>query len=313
MVGGFEHSWSTENHVASDAEALGLTVERIVEPRTSAEYEGFAQDLPVACVGADLLLYVKRYGLPPSAEKLWRTCEQSCTTASLHLDLYRGLDREREVGVDPFWLVNHVFTADGGSQDWFAERGVNHQWLAPACVSSECVQVEPLAEELEQDSAQIAFVGSTRSYHAQWSWRGEMLAALRKRYGARFATYGPHDGGALRDLSLNALYQTPGRVVVGDSLALPGHRDYFSDRYWETIGRGGFLIGPRVPGIERFFEDGRHFVGYDPGDLLGLFGQIDGWLEHPVEARAIADAGQKYVAATGTYRHRVQQILETVL
>src|SRR4051794_35644962 len=108
----FAHSWSTESHVARDAEALGHEVTRIVEPPKADN--AFLLDLYEAARDSQLMLYTKSCGLPPEAISLWRQLEQAgVRTASYHLDLYVGLPRECEVGVDPFWRTGTVFTVDG--------------------------------------------------------------------------------------------------------------------------------------------------------------------------------------------------------
>lgn len=311
-IGSFEKSWSTETHLARDAEALGCTVHRIEERELAKALAG-GLNMALTVKDVDLVLYTKTAGLPTLAGQLWRLLEgEGIKTASFHLDLYRGLARGTEILSDPFWQTQVVLTADGDPETTaeLALLGINHRWLPPACVSDEAIPVDdPLPIG---DGGQIVFVGSTRSYHAEHPWRLEMLAALRARYGHHFQAYGPQEGTITRGLDLNRLFQTPGRIVIGDNLTLPGHRAYFSDRYFETVGRGGFLIAPRVPGLEAFLQDGGHYVGYDLGDLDGLFELIDFYLDAPRIARLIARDGQAHVAANHCYTHRVREMLRAL-
>lgn len=307
-VAPFEHDYGTEFHVARDAEAIGCTVTRVPERDGLHKIHKVAFD-------CEVLLYTKGGGLPDDATQLWRDVESvGVITASHTLDLFHGLRRETEVGQNPFWTVDTVFSADGGTPvEWWWERGVDHRWSPPAIVSDEAIDVDldgaGLADVI---GAEIVFVGSSMAYHHEHHWRIEMLGALARRYGTKFATFGPHSGVVVRGLDLNRLYQRPGRIVVGDSLALPGHRDYFSDRYFETVGRGGFLIGPRVPGLDAFLTEGEHFVGYDQGDIDQLCDRIDFWLDAPDKAREIARAGQAHVRDHHTYRHRVASMLDVL-
>ena len=151
-----------------------------------------------------------------------------------------------------------MFTPDGdpASEAWFAEQGINHVYVPPAVVSDECT-VGNYRPELDHD---VIFVGS-KHYHPEWPHRGELLAWLEATYGDRFKRYGG-DVQVMRGQDLNDLYASA-KVVVGDSLCLPGHTRYWSDRYYETVGRGGFLIAPCVPGIEEHFTDGEHLLFYD--------------------------------------------------
>lgn len=305
-LGSWDRPWTTESYVAADAERIpGVHVVRVQEPRHARP--GFLAELETVASDADLLLYQKTWGLPPETVQLWRRLEQrGCRTASYHLDLYVGLRREAEVGYDPFWKTGVVFTADGdpGTEILLARKGIDHRWLPAAVGSDQTHSGAPLRPRPEVD---VAFVGS-RSYHPEWPWRRTLLENLAARYGTRFACY-PLDGQSrLHGQALNDLYASV-PVIVGDSLALPGHRDYFSDRFFETVGRGGYLIGPNVPGIEKFFTSGDHLDLYDLGDLDHVFELIDEALANPADARARAIAGQAHVRAEHTYRHRVEQML----
>lgn len=310
-IGNFGRSWNTEEHVARDAEALGIEVLRLDENRV-ADWLSDEPGEAVAAIGVpDLVLYTKTHGLPADpAVALWRSLERHGTkTASYHLDLYAGLARGEEVLTDPFWRTGTVFTADGGPSTTAAleQVGVTHRWLAAACVSDEVCAVEP---DTFQEHPPVIFVGSHRGYHAEWPWRGELLRGLRRRYGSSFEAIGAPN--YVRGLALNRLYQTPGRVVVGDSLALPGRRNYWSDRYYETLGRGGFLVAPGVPGLEKHFTEGLHFSGYDPGNLEQVFALVDLALSDAATARRTALEGQAHVRRHHTYKHRVVELLSVV-
>lgn len=301
-VAAFEHSFATEAHAARDAEALGVTVDRVIETRNADPR--FLAELEERATGADLLIYQKTHGLPAAATDLWARLEAGGTaTASYHLDLYIGLRRGRQAFDDPFWRTGTVFTADGdpATTARLAELGINHRWLPAAVVSDET----ELGQQQERYDHDVVFVGSQR-YHPEWPWRTELLDYLKARYGARFAIYDHHP--PTRGQDLNDLYATA-RVVVGDSLALPGHERYWSDRYYETIGRGGFLVAPHVPGIDEHFTDWEHLRYYDVGDTASVGALVDHYLDHPKQARAIASRGREHVAAHHTYRNRVAQML----
>ncbi len=271
----------------------------------------------------DLLMFTRTRGLP-DATALWRQVESWGTkTCSYHLDLYVGLQREAGIEDDPFWTTQYVFTPDGDprSAEFFAAHGINHIWSPPAVVSDECVP----GKWNDKYDFDVVFVGS-EGYHPEWPWRPQLIDFLRHTYGDRFRRFGGDcPGGPTRGLALNDLYATA-RVVVGDSLCLPGHTNYFTDRYFETVGRGGFLVAPWVPGIEDFLTPGDpdryagHFDWYlhpdDPRNprtvdaaLSGLRTTIDYWLRQPERARLFAANGQAHVRANHTYRHRLEEAL----
>ncbi len=113
----------------------------------------------------------------------------------------------------------------------------------------------------------------------------------------------------MRNQDLNDLYASVA-IVVGDSLALPGHTRYWSDRPYETVGRGGFLLMTHVPGLEEHFTDREHLVFWDAGNFSQLDQLIDAYLSDPDERLRISTAGQAHVRAHHTYRHRLVVLLE---
>lgn len=298
-AGDFSQSWHTESHVARDMETLGHEV-----VRHQSEFRG---PLLNACADADLLLLQANGGLPSEFAASWlRDVEAlGCATASYHLDLFVGLPRADRIDHDVMFRAGTVFTADGDphSAEVFASHGVNHRWLPPAVVSDECVPGRYRAQ-YEYD---VVFVGA-ENYHEAWPQRRALIERMRAEYGNRFGLFGHHP--PTRDLNLNDLFATA-RVVVGDSLSLPGHSLYTSDRLFETLGRGGVLVYPRIPGIEDAFglRDHEHLRYYEIGDFDGCVAIIDELLDDAVGARAMAARGQAFVAGRHTYRDRVQQML----
>lgn len=310
-VGNFKHSWCTEVHVTRDAERIeGVKVARIQEPRLQRSYEHFFAQVERVAADADVLVYQRTWGLPPEAIDMWRRIEANgCQTISYHLDLYLGLEREQGIEDDPFWRTGVVFTADGDPRTTtaLAKHGIDHRWMPAAIVSDEAVP--GVAHNVGVH--EVLFMGSAGArYHPEWPWRRTLLMGLDKRYGPRFLRL-PRDGVRVHGPQLSGLYASM-PVVVGDSLALPGHCNYWSDRFYETVGRGGYLIGPNVPGIQQHFKSGEHLDLYELGDLDHVFELVDQALANRDDAREIARAGQAHVAANHTYTHRVRAIAESL-
>lgn len=302
--------WTTENHVASSLEELGHEVIKLQEGEVRAvEVAGLVTDH-----GADLFLWTQTYNLAEAggtreerAGMLDALKANGVPTVAFHLDRYWGLSREHQIFEEP-WFQNcdFVFSADGGNQERFQEAGVNHYWLKPAVYGPECVQGEPKGRY----KADVAFVGSSRTYHPEWPWRQELIAMLQEEYGRRFRLW--PQGRSVRGSNLSDLYAST-KVVVGDSCFAGQCRDYWSDRVAETLGRGGFLLFPRVDGLEADFIDGEHLVLYEAGDAAGLKALIDRWLRDPEGRDRIRLAGHEHVKAHHTYVHRMQEMLGVLL
>lgn len=299
VVGNFAQPWTTETYVARELSRLGHEVIRKSFPR-----DGFPDIEAAASVSQ--LLVMQGSQLPDHAVEMFRRVEaRGCVTAGYHLDIFRGLAREGRVDTEAFWRMGHVFTADGDpdTQAWMAEHGVNHHWLPAACVTDE-IGVGQRRDSWEHD---VVFVGS-RNYHAEWPWRRLLLQTLAGVYGAQFRAY---DGNAIRGIECNDLYASA-RVVVGDSMFADRRRNYWSDRYYETIGRGGFLVAPHVDGLEAHLVDTVHFAEYTIGSLNDVCDTIDFHLAHWDHARDIAQCGLEHVRAHHTYRHRMIELLDVV-
>lgn len=295
--------YATEVHLARELELLGHEVQRVDERYAVPTIERAAAEH-----ASDLVLYMKCHGLPKNeAAEMWPRIEARGTkTASVHLDAYLGLDREREIGVDPMWWTQTVWTADGSEEmrERCARLGIDHRWFPPAIATEEAERVGLVRPELAHD---VVFVGHTRYPHAKaWPWRGQLLDFLRGRYGDRFKTF--DHGSGMRNQALSDLCASA-KVVVGDSLVRPGTENYWSDRYFETVGRGGFLVAPEVPGIKAFLTDYMHLRYYDVGNTDRLGKIIDCYLEEPTWRADIAKRGRAHVLAHHTYSHRLRAML----
>lgn len=287
-------------------EQLGHTVVRMQEDEVS-----WADRLG-ACRYADLFWWVQTYDLAHHWDQAEaRTAVEKLNgmlpTVSQHLDLWHGLARADQLAVEPFFRTRYVFTADGDHDDGWAALGVNHRWLPPAVYGPECVPGAPRS----LFRSDIAFVGSWRGYgHAEW-WpqRRAMLDFLRRRYRSRLRFW-PR-GRAVRGADLNDLYASV-KVTVGDSCFADRSTRYFSDRAFETVGRGGFLVMPYIPALAEMLTEREHCAYYTPGDLDELGATIDHYLADDGERERIRAAGQAHVAANHTYAHRVQAVLDVL-
>jgi len=294
-IGNFRPFWSTENHVAISFEELGWGVKKIQENEMTA-----GQVLEESKKGYDFLLYTRTWA-EVGRQYLELLKDIKIPTVSFHLDLYWGLDREIGIGSDPFFKSNYVFSADGGHQKEFKKAGINHYWLPAGVLRRECYLGKP-REIFKRD---VIFVGSF-TYHQEWLYRKILIKWLLDTYGERFILFGMRE--SIRGDDLNDLYASA-KVVVGDSCYSPY---YWSDRIPETLGRGGFLIHPKVPGLEKEYQYYKHFIPYNLGDWGSLKEIIDYYIEADEEREKIRLAGHQFVKENHTYTNRVKTMLKVL-
>ena len=299
LLGNLRPEHSTENDLVWSLRDLGYPV------TTFQEDEDTTETILRDCVAENvaLLIYVHTHSWQApghmSLDDLWKELQAShIRTCSFHLDLYWGLNqndgREDRIGQHAFFRTERIFTADGGHQKEFLERlGTDrHVWLPPAICKREATPGEYTASL----AADVGFVGAD-SYHPEHSFRGRLIEFLRSVYGSRFRLYQGYRGKVLRDVYASV------KVLVGDSCGV-GARRYWSDRYPETAGRGGFLITPQseglmIPGI----------VHFEPGNLHDLQDKIDWYLEHEEARLACQKAAWLWVRENETYSNRMTSLL----
>lgn len=308
FVGNFNVSYTSETHHANTLEALGHTVNRLQEGKANSS------DILRSAIDSQLLVWVHTHGWVTPIQEGYTVghifkalAERNIPTMTYHLDLWFGINRQKDLKDDEFYsTIGHFFTVDRLMADWFNENTeVKGHYLTAGVYEPECYMAEPV----EQPPHDVAFVGS-RGYHKEWQYRPQLVDWLKDTYGQRFAHYGNDGKGVIRGDSLNRLYADT-KVVVGDTLCLnfdyPG---YWSDRVYETLGRGGFMIHPYIKGMEDHFKDGKHLVFYEFGNFADLKTKIDYYLDTPHEREAIRKAGHEHVKANHTYTNRWQTIIK---
>ena len=296
--------WTTESAWGATLELLGHEVRRIDEASTS-----WPERVQLA-EGADLFLITSTWGYEerqPRAEgfrAIRYLNDRGLPTAMVHLDKWFGLgNREHQIQDSPQFKVRWCFTADGDSSHLFEAEGIRHHWLPPGVYRPECVDGTP-RDEYRSD---VAFIGNTDYAHAEHAeHRGSMLDALRYTFGHRVAFWprpgesGPW-GWAYNDLLASV------RVIVGDSWQ--GARRYISNRCFEVVGRGGFIVHPAVPGLVDMLPEGMGVAYFPPGDWDAMLAAIQYWIDDD-DARAEACAkGQQFVRDNHSYSNRMTEML----
>lgn len=208
--------------------------------------------------------------------------------------------REIQVQTNPIFKADIVFTTDGGHQKEFEKFKVNHHLLRQGIYQKEAYITEPKYET----NSEIGFIGGM--YENIWPYRKKLVDWLYDTYGTKFEHFGL--SGEIRHHELNELCATL-KIIVGDSVYSP---NYWSNRIYEILGRGGFLIHPKTPGLDEEFTAYKHYIPYRMGDFKGLQEIIDYYLTHDEEREKIRMAGFEHCKKNHTYLHRVKELLRVL-
>ena len=304
FLGNFRVDYTTETHHTKTLESMGHQVIKLQESEATSE------DVLNNAISSDLFVWVHTHGWNTPGritmqDTLLELKKHNIPSMTYHLDLWLGLNRQKDLRRKPVYqYIDHFFTVDSKMADWFnSNTSVKGHYLPAGVYDKECTYTRAAPGE------EVIFVGS-KTYHPEWPYRPKLINFLSQTYGARFNLYGREGRGIVRGHELNNLYAST-KVVVGDTLC-PNftYPDYWSDRIYETLGRGGFLIHPYIKGLEKEFEDKKHVVFYDYDNLDQLKKLVDYYLEHDDEREQIRKAGHELVKNNYTYKNRWQTILK---
>lgn len=306
FLGNFETAHSSENMYLRALEDMGHEVAALQERAMgTAEIEARIH-------GNDLFFWVHTHGWRgeggPMREVIKNLRNWKIPSVGYHLDLWMGLNRMDDLAYDDYWLIDDFFTADKAfaahlNSERHLPRG---HYLKPGTALDEC-----FIDDAVHPYKDVVFIGS-RGYHPEWSYRPVLVDWLKNNYGERFEHWGSDGLGEVRGAELNRLCASS-KVIVGDSLSLnPEQGYYWSERIYDQIGRGAFMIHPWINGLEEEFTDGKHVVFYKFGDFKDLKDKINYYLEHDEEREEIRRAGQKLVKDHCTYTHRLKDMLDAL-
>jgi hypothetical protein len=310
FVGNHGVNYSSETHHKKTLESMGHEVVALQEGQATGE------QILEESMNSDLLVFVHTHGwVTPGASMatVFNALKRiGIPTITFHLDLWLGLKRQTDLETDSFYkTIGHFFTVDKLMADWFNENTeVKGHYIHAGVFDQECILQEKDARLVAHNN-DVIFVGS-KGYHKEWGYRPTLINWLQDTYRDKFTHVGGDGTGTVRGLMLNHVYANS-KVAIGDSLCINfDYPWYWSDRVYETLGRGGFMIHPYIKGMEEDFEDGKHLVFYKFGDFADLQTKIDYYLEHDEEREAIRKAGHEHVKGNHTYKNRWTEILKEI-
>lgn len=288
-----------KDYIAEDAEDLGWDVVHV--PALGPTVDDVVSE--VRKFKPDIFMWSRTHKHNPKGDlssMLRRIEDLGVVTVSQHMDLYWGLQhRAPHIGKDAFWSAQYVFTADGGHQAEFAERGVNHFWMPPAIGSRVVENVIPRNDKFKR---QVVFVGGYYS-SAHGSHRRTLLSWGRAAFPGQFVHHRNMWGPNLGELYASCDF------AIGDSAqSVNGY--YWSDRIVNTLGRGCILAHPITKGLNAcgFTNETMikyHWYRFD--EILVRWSSMS-----PVMIQNMREAGYEVVRKRHTYKNRLLQVQRVV-
>lgn len=310
FLGNFGVDYSSENHHKRSLEALGHQVIALQENETPSEV------VLDWAMKSQMFVWVHTHGwTQPGTIDMTAVLEYlkaaDIPTVTYHLDLWFGIERQKDLENDNFYKhIGHFFTVDKLMADWFNENTeVKGHYIRAGVFGEECNVITPDQYKFpELKGNDVIFVGS-RGYHHEWQWRPQLIDWLAETYGDRFSHWGGDGLGTIRGEALNELF-AKSKVVVGDSLVLGfDYPYYWSDRVYETMGRGGFLLMPQIKGLETEFTP-EELATFKFGDFDDLKKKIDFYLSNDAYRETMRKNGHLKVKNHYTYKDRWATIIK---
>lgn len=311
MLGNFRVDYTSETHHANSLEQLGHSVFRMQETQATAD------QVLASAMQSDLFVWIHTHGWQTpgtiSMVNVLRLLKANkIPTMSYHLDLWLGIERQKDLDNDPIYReIEYFFATDKLMCDWFNDNtSVKGRFMPAGVYHKECELVE-LGSAGAAWGNEVIFVGS-KNYHPEWSYRPKLVNWLHETYKSKFTHIGGDGVGVVRGLDLNQVYQSS-FVAVGDTLCIDfKYPYYFSDRLFESTGRGGFTIFPYIKGLEDYFVIDKEIIVYEFGNFTELKEKIDYYIEHHDERNTIRKAGLERTKKDHTYLNRWQEILKEI-
>ncbi|TMD30802.1 MAG: glycosyltransferase, partial [Chloroflexi bacterium] len=103
-------------------------------------------------------------------------------------------------------------------------------------------------------------------------------------------------------------YYSSAEIVLNDHWQDMRDDGFISNRVYDALASGAFVVSDHVPGIDEEFDGG--VVTYE--DRQELLAKIERYLADPRERRALAERGRRAVLERHTFEHRVRAILAAI-
>jgi hypothetical protein len=129
-------------------------------------------------------------------------------------------------------------------------------------------------------------------------------------FGAGWGRLG--DGDTHYDFAASHALMANAAICIGDN-QFPNTRGFVSNRFFETLYAGGFLIHQRVKGLDELtgFVEGKHYVAFDTMEELQEL--IRFYMDDPTERERIRKLGRRYARRFHSFDARVKELFTKII
>jgi len=189
-------------------------------------------------------------------------------------------------------MVNVGFLVD---ETYIRRHNYTHLFSLKQAYGEYDIEEGEYNKKYECDIAVPATIYGARTY---------LVDALDKTYGDRFRVYTDVHGKDFKDLCASA------KIIV--SPKYPMDDFYWSARIYHVLGNGGFLIHPKLYGLQEHYKEGQDFIGYQ--DWMELKEKLDFFLneEKTLIRDTVAYSGRERTLKEHTYSKRLEKLLRIV-
>lgn len=317
-IGKFERIYDEEG-IAISLEKLGVEVIRFDVDIIKNNFQSFIDNL----LNSKLDYLMSPKWPIPNLNQVFNLCKSNnIKTVSYHPDGYFNYDKATEhhsvIGNDNYFNTRHnsvisedrnliycadyVFTPEGYANKAYRNMGINHHTLRQGIYNGCCYKGVPMYKPYD-----VLFVGNDIGPHH--GYRAQLVEFLKNTYKDKFLHMGKGNEHEVRMDNLNDLIASC-KVIIGESII---HPYYWSNRIYETIGRGGFCLHAYHEGIEQEYEIGKHFdVFYREKGFDKVKEKIDYWIQNDAKRQQIADNGMLHTQKNHTLINRTSQLIKII-
>lgn len=141
---------------------------------------------------------------------------------------------------------------------------------------------------------------------------GALLRSLPYNVGIYGMGWEDADGSTLYDYAASHALMRNAKIVIGDN-QFSDASGYVSNRFFETLYAGGFLLHQPIKNLQRLtgFRNNAHYATFET--LEDLPEQIAYWMSHEDEREKIRHAGQRYARKKHTFEARVKELFTEII